>query len=91
MKKLDSKDATGISMAIFALILGLGFMAYVCLFDIIYQDVKGNPVVCDVGGDYYSVSHPTCKKALDGKWRRNNVFIWQGTCRADGICTPKKH
>lgn len=78
----------GLVMAIFAAGIIIFIFTYICVFDIIYQDYDGNIVVCDVEGVYYSVDRPECQEALKGKWKRDNMTIWQGTCAEDGICTP---
>jgi len=90
MKKLNSNDVSGISMVIMVMVFTAMTLAYICVFDIIYTDYDGNPVVCDVEGVYYSTDRPECQKALSGRWRRDSDTIWQGICDESGICTPNQ-
>ena len=88
MKKLNSKDADGIVMALMFMVFIVGIFSYIAVFDIIYQDTDGNPVVCEIEGTYYSINHPKCQTAVQGTWKRTNSHIWKGSCDINDVCVP---
>ena len=87
---MKQDTANGICIAIMMLVFIIAATIYIIHYNIIYQDTNGNPVVCDIEGTYYHIDRPECQEAVKGKWKRDSMLVWQGTCNSDGICTPKE-